>query len=201
MKKFGLLTFICEAGSNAHKKRLWQLMCECGKTTVAVASQVRSGKTKSCGHLKSAGNRKTHGAGKTRLYSVWCNMKARCNNPQNAAYKNYGGRGIRIAPEWEDFSAFAAAVGEPPKPSDTLDRIDNSLGYAPGNVRWADRATQARNTRQNVDIEIDGETRCLYDWCRYYEISAGAVYRRVGRGENMISAITRPKARRFLGSR
>lgn len=194
---YGELTYLCDAGVNSHKKLLWRMKCSCGNETVAVASQVRSGKTRSCGHLKRAGNRRTHSRHGTRLYIAWMNVRQRCRNKNHPSYKNYGGRGIGYDPAWESFAIFSADVGDPPSDKHSLDRIDNSKGYAKDNVRWALRATQSRNTRQNVWVEIDGETKCLYDWCDEFGISAGAVYRRVGRGEDIISAITRPKAARF----
>jgi len=197
MEKYGLLTFISEAGANKHAKKLWRLMCDCGKETVAIATQVRTGRTRSCGHLKSAGNRRTHGMQGSKLYTAWCNMKLRCDNVNNKHYCNYGGRGITYDKAWSSFEAFASDVGNPPSPEHTLDRIDNNGNYTKQNVRWAKRSVQSRNTRQNVWINISGETKCLYDWCAIYEITAGAVYRRVNKGASFQEAITTPKARRF----
>jgi len=199
MEKFGSLEFVAEAGVNKHGKVLWKLKCDCGNDTVAVASSVRTGHTKSCGCGKRQGNRRTHGQRRSRLYTIWCNMKARCDNLKHPSYRNYGGRGISYDPAWADFTVFAAAVGEPPSKLHTLDRVDNSGGYNMGNVRWASRYIQARNTRQNVWVELDGRTKCLHDWCSEFGVSAGAVYRRIGRGEDIVSALTRPKAERFKG--
>ena len=78
-------------------------------------------------------------------------MIARCNYPNHKAYKNYGGRGIKVCPEWEkNFQAFFDYVsklehyGEEGR---TIDRIDNDGDYAPGNVRWATRSDQEQNKR------------------------------------------------------
>ena len=133
----------------------------------------------------------------TKLHNAWMNVRQRCRNEKHPAYKNYGGRGIGYDPAWDDFSVFCIDVGLPPSSEHTLDRIDNSKGYEKNNVRWATRAVQARNTRQNIFVEIDGVTKCLYDWCEEYGISAGSVYRRLVKGEDVVSAITRPKAPRF----
>lgn len=92
---------------------------------------------------------------------------------------------------------FVVHVGSPPTPTATLDRIDNESGYVPGNVRWAERRVQARNTRQNQWVTIGGKTQCLYDWCKELGIAPGSVYRRVKQGESVQSAILRPKAPRF----
>jgi len=197
MEQFGLLTFVEEAGSNKHGKKLWKLKCACGEYTVAIASQVRSGKTKSCGHLQSAGNRRTHGQRGSKLYVAWCNMKARCSNTNHVQYKDYGGRGITYNPAWGSFENFARDVGEPPTKDHTLDRIDNNGNYEKTNVRWAQRSVQSRNSRQNIWVEIKGVKRCLYDWCDIYKISAGSVYRRLSKGMSIEDAITAPKAKRF----
>jgi hypothetical protein len=173
------------------------MRCSCGKETTVIASRVRAGKTKSCGHLRALGLNKRHGQRRTRLYSIWCNMRARCNNALHPAYKNYGGRGIRVHPLWEDFLTFADDVGPPPTPTATLDRIDNELGYFPGNVRWVGRQVQSRNTRQNRWITIGHETHCLKDWCARLGIAPASVYRRVKQGESFESAILRPKVARF----
>lgn len=81
-------------------------------------------------------------------YTAWCSAKQRCTNPRNPAWRDYGGRGIRMTPEWVDsFAAFIAHIGPKPSPEYTLDRIDNDGHYEPGNVRWTTRKEQTRNRR------------------------------------------------------
>lgn len=195
--KYGLLTFIAFAGVNKFNKPLWRMQCACGKETVAIASRIKTGKTKSCGHLKSAGNNRRHGKRHSRLYTAWCNMKARCDRETMPQYKDYGGRGIVYDPTWAVFENFAADVGEPPTEQHTLDRIDNDGNYEKHNVRWASRETQSRNTRQNIWVEIDGVTKCLHDWCDDYGISAGAIYKRLANGIPIKEALLAPKVARF----
>jgi hypothetical protein len=202
MQRYGKLQFLEDAGENKHRQKLWRLVCDCGKECVKVASAVRNGHTKSCGCLAHSGiSNFRHGKRRSHVYNVWCNMKARCNNQQNPAYQNYGGRGIKVSPSWQVFENFARDVGDPPSPKHTLDRIDNNGDYEPSNVRWASRYVQSRNNRNNVFVTIDGITKCLYDWCNEYGISAGAVYRRLSKGEDVVSSITRPKSQRFLSTK
>lgn len=199
MEKYGLLTFIAEAGTNKHSKLLWRLRCDCGKETIAIASAVRTGRTQSCGHLKSAGNRRTHGLHDTQVYTAWCNMIARCTNEKFPAYHNYGGRGITVCALWlASFEKFFEDMGHPPTTAHTLDRRDNKKGYSAENCRWVSRRVQSLNSRQNVWVEIDGVRKCISDWCEEHGIQLASVYRRTAKGEDMVSAITRPKAKRFL---
>ena len=197
--KYEQLTYLGEAGKNKHGQPLWRLVCDCGNECVKIASAVRTGKTKSCGCRRKAGlGNKRHGKRRSKEYTAWCNMHIRCYNERSPHYRNYGARGITVAIKWHDFIPFYHDVGDAPGPEYTLDRIDNNRGYEPGNVRWAMRQIQSRNTRVNVWVTINGEKKCLYDWCDFYGITAGAVYRRMENGEDIVSAITRPRAKRFI---
>lgn len=115
--------------------------------------------------------RAKHGAtvdareGKTDpVYKLWIAMKDRCSNPSSQHFHRYGGRGITVADEWvNDFAAFKAAVGPRPKGT-TLDRIDNTKGYEPNNVRWTTRKVQANNRETNVVVTYNGLTMTLAQW-------------------------------------
>lgn len=195
--RYNQLVVLGDAGKNKHGKPLWRLKCDCGKETIKVASSVRIGRTTSCGCAARKGNTK-HGNRYHPLYATWCNMKARCDNKNHPAYKNYGARGISYDPRWKNFDVFLSEVGEVPFEGATLDRINNDGNYCAGNVRWASRLTQRRNSRQLVPVEINGETKLLTDWCKVYGITISGVHQRLKKGEDIVSAITRPKAARFL---
>lgn len=90
------------------------------------------------------------------LYNVWRSMRYRCMNPNFKQWDDYGGRGIRICPEWDEFHQFVADMG--PRPDGySLDRIDNDGDYEPGNCRWASRRTQQRNQRRALYVTIEGK--------------------------------------------
>lgn len=76
-------------------------------------------------------------------------MIARCENPQNKDFADYGGRGITVSPEWRrDFTAFKRDMG--PRPEGfTLDRIDANGNYEHGNCRWATWSEQRTNQRRS----------------------------------------------------
>lgn len=126
--------------------------------------------------------REYHGERRTRLYAIWSNMKARCLNPKNKAYANYGGRGITVSAEWaRSFSAFKADMGEP-APGLSLERTDNNKGYCRENCIWATRSQQCRNRRSTRMLVIDGVTRSMVEWSEISSVSVKAIWSRVKAG-------------------
>lgn len=128
-------------------------------------------------------------------------MIQRCTNPKNHAFRDYGGRGITVSPLWKGrggFARFLAHTGERPDGC-TLDRIDNSRGYEPGNVRWATLSQQQNNRRDVLKITIGSETRSLTEWCRANGVNRCTAFDRIERGWPHALAVTEPpnKARRL----
>lgn len=120
-------------------------------------------------------------------------MLRRCEDPSRPGYPNYGGRGIRVCDRWHDFTAFSADVGERPSPRHSLDRIDNARGYEPGNVRWATRHEQSRNTRRNIRLTHNGETMVLADWAKRLGVPWARLYARIKAGWPAEAALTLPR--------
>lgn len=145
--------------ADKHILSLWR--CDCGNDAVVAWSRVKQGTTKSCGCLgreTASINATKHGGRKTREYSSWTAMRRRCEVPTDKDYPRYGGRGIEVCSEWSrSFETFRDHIGPRPEGT-TLDRIDASKGYEPGNVRWATPDIQGRNRRGTFVWYIKGET-------------------------------------------
>lgn len=135
-----------------------------------------------------------------KIYSAWSDMKARCLNPSNRDYINYGGRGISVCDEWQnDFLAFVEHIGQPPSERHSIDRIDNNKNYEPGNVRWATYHEQRSNTRLTRTIIHNGITQTLTDWSRDLGITTSALHRRLSKGwplERALSSEKFPRGRK-----
>lgn len=133
-----------------------------------------------------------------RLRGVWQNMRQRCLNPNNRQYRDYGGRGITICDEWRDdypcFREWALKSGY--KQGLTIDRINNDGGYSPQNCRWATFKEQNRNKRTNLNITLNGETKCLIEWVEMFGLNYPLVQVRLKKGWPVERALTEPPKRR-----
>ena len=124
--------------------------CSCGKTTVVAGSSLRSGSTISCGHVwyNKIKQPKSHGLSHDPAYNCWCDMVHRVTHKCDRNYERYTHtiEGALIEEEWiNDPQKFLDYIGKRPSKEYSIDRINPTKGYVKGNVRWADRTTQAIN--------------------------------------------------------
>lgn len=160
--------------------------CECGDVSEYVASRVRFGKVNQCKECakKATGLANTkHGMRNTKEYRAWTAIKERCLNVLGKDYHRYGAVGICVFGGWVDsFELFYAHIGRCPSRSMSIDRIDNSKGYIPGNVRWATATEQARNKRRSVYLTDGSKIMHIKDVADSLGISNGAAHLRLKRG-------------------
>lgn len=126
--------------TSKNNRTLAKVMCvHCGRETIVRPDSLMHGKTTSC----VCANKK-HGEVGTRLYGIWGNMKYRCNNSNAQEYYNYGGKGVSVCDDWNQYENFRDwAISNGYKDNLTIDRINSDGDYCPENCRWI---TKSENT-------------------------------------------------------
>ena len=176
---------------------LWRCQCDCGASTVVPASELRRTNrtpTQSCGclsrkfaHVKP----ERHGRSNTVEHRIWAGIIKRCYNKKSSRYQYYGGRGISMCQRWlSSFIDFLQDVGLCPGPGYSLDRINNNGNYEPGNIRWATRTQQGRNTRHNHTVTVGSTTRALSEWAENSGIPYSQLKNRLRQGWHPVLALT-----------
>jgi len=155
---YGQLTAIHRTESkNANGCYLWMFKCSCGSEVLREIGNLRGSQTRRnsakcdvCATRDSSKRLTIHGMSHTgsKAYKSWSKIKERCFVETNKDYYKYGAVGISMYEGWRNnFQAFYDYIGDPPDTETkySIDRIDNRLGYAIGNIRWATAFQQARN--------------------------------------------------------
>lgn len=186
--RYGRLTVI-EFVDIEHRMARWRCKCDCGNEVVTYGNHLRMGQTRSCGclaaeyrkdkpeavRLAKIANTK-HGGTHDRLFKIWTSMRSRCRDKNHPAYKWYGGKGVTVCDEWQDYQTFKKwayenGYDEKARMHDcSIDRIDPNGNYCPENCRWADIQTQAENKTAIRLYEFNGERHTVSEWARRYGI-------------------------------
>jgi len=182
-----------------------EFQCYCGRIFKTRLLSVKSGHCKSCGCLqkqyasKIGKLNKTHGHtinGKhSRTHHIWIGMRRRCNNHNDSAYKDYGGRGIAVCERWNNkktgYINFLNDIGEIPE-SKTIDRIENNGNYCPENYKLSTMAEQSRNRRTNHLLKYDNKELCFAEWEEITGIKQATIRYRIKVGWSVRNALTIP---------
>jgi hypothetical protein len=192
-KRFGRLIVLGYA-----KNTRWYCRCDCGKLTINLGYNLKSGHSNSCGCLrdergliastKHGHARKGH---PTATWHTWQSMKRRCLNPKRNDFYLYGGRGIAVCERWMEFENFLDDMGEKPNGL-SLGRIDNSGNYCPENCEWQTSEEQGSNKRNNHIIEFDGKKQTVSQWARFLECNPDVLFCRLRRGWSETRTLTQP---------
>ena len=194
-QKYGRLLAIKYLYTNKRKKAVWLCKCECGKYIEVPSDNLAIGNTKSCGCLHSDMSKekikkiienqtkykKPH---QKHIITVFNQIKTRCYNENCKAYKNYGGRGIKVCDKWLDNpnSFYEWSINNGYKKGLSIDRIDVNKDYEPNNCRWITNLEQQNNKRNNKYLEFNGEKHTYAEWSRIFNIPTATISDRVRRG-------------------
>jgi hypothetical protein len=192
-KNFGELVVLARSG-NKGSNTYWLCQCNCGQSLSVASHSLRSGATRSCGCMKSkfiSESNTIHGKWSSPEYKIYNSMIQRCNNPKNAFYYRYGGRGIRCCDSWrESFSNFFKDIGPRPSDKHSIDRIDNNGHYDINNCRWSTSKVQHNNTSRNRMLTFQETTDTLANWAQLYKMKWATLDGRLKRGWTVEKSLT-----------
>lgn len=164
-KRFGRLKVVKENGRTKSGSKLWLCQCDCGKSVVVSQGNLKRGNTVSCGCIMQV-----HGESRTRLYSIWRHMKHRCANINDKDYNYYGGKGIKVCKDWENYENFRDwAVSSGYDDTLTIDRINPNKDYEPNNCRWitsSENSARVVHTKSARFLDVDGELKNETQWAK-----------------------------------
>lgn len=143
-------------------------------------------------HGHASGTRGTGEKYFSRTYKSWRRMLCRCRAKTGPNYKNYVQKGITVCDRWKTFVNFLEDMGSA-QDGVTIDRIDSSRGYKPGNCRWSTMTENVRNRTITKKAEFNGETKSVAEWAEIVGISYNTLRARLDRGWDVVRAFTTPK--------
>jgi hypothetical protein len=203
-QRFGKIVVLSIEKKDPRQGVFWLCACDCGQKTVAKGTAIRYGSVKSCGcGSREAAIRnfkdliekhRVPYPHSRKLKDLRTNMLARCYDPSNNRWKNYGGRGIKVCEEWLNnsrrFYDWVMANGY--EPGLTLDRIDVDGNYEPSNCRFVGMIVQMNNTTRNRWLEWNGKSQTVSNWARELGVTRCAIQHRVDRRWSIEQIFTRP---------
>ena len=125
-------------------------------------------------------------------YSVWKNMRRRCNSSKSTGFRRWGGRGIKVCQRWESFANFLLDMGRRPSPAHTIERRDNNGDYTPSNCVWATQQEQSRNRSSNRMVFFNGRRMTLAEAAKITGVDHSLFIARVNLGWTEHDALNVP---------
>lgn len=140
-----------------------------------------------------------------RLNKIWRMMRQRCYNQNDQAYKNYGGKGVKVCEEWHTFKFFMEwALNNGYQDGLTIERKDSNGDYCPSNCEWITRAENCRRARKGKPggrkgtgkvIEFNGESKTIQRWAEEIGIKDTTLHQRIANWGIEKALTTKPKPR------
>lgn len=183
-QRFGAWVVIEKTSKRANGNILWNCQCDCGVIRLVRATALNRGKSLHCGCKTGEINRdhsQTHGLSRgshNSIYLIWQGIKNRCLNEKAFAYKDYGGRGIKICEEWLNFENFYRDMLEGYEKGLTIERNNVNGNYEKSNCKWITRAEQANNRRTTIYMDTELGIMKIKDAAKLVGICWQAMYTR-----------------------
>ena len=154
---FSRWTVVADDGKGKYRKV--SVACACGTIGLVLARHLKSGHSRGCrmccvhGHATNYRQLCSDDAVRSRLLEAIRGAVKRCTKESDKDYHRYGGRGIRVHPDWlanrQFFFAYLLTLPGHEDPVLQIDRINNDGNYEPGNLRFATHSENVRNSRRH----------------------------------------------------
>lgn len=182
------------------KKSIYhEFKCDCGNTKIICTMNVIKLRTRSCGCLnkeKEHYNKLRYGSKQHKYYTTYYNIKSRCYNEKDQAYKHYGKKGIKLCEKWlNDICEFLewADNNELDIEDNSIHRIDPNGDYSEDNCIFISVSENSSLTSATRLFTLWGHTRSIKDWSEEFNIEPKTVYGRLKCGWDIEKALQTPK--------
>lgn len=119
-------------------------------------------------------------------------MRQRCNNPNKVRYADYGGRGIKVCDDWDNYPTFKNwAISNGYDDTMSIERVDVDKDYCPTNCKWIPLSDQSKNRRSCNMLTYNGKTLTISDWARELNIHRSTINKRLKKGMSIDKVLSK----------